>query len=1201
MAGRPMVDAGDEREIRVFISSPSDVGAERGRAAAVLKELSAEFAGRYRLVPVLWEQSYYSAHQTFQDAIPKPSSCDLVVCILWKRLGTELPAEYNRSDGTTRTGTEYEFEEALEAGLRHELPDILVYRKRVLIDAERVGQEASELRALNAFWQRWFSDEHGNFTATFDRFDTDDEFHDKLKTNVRLWLGRVSQQVSWSVERLGSPFRSLEAFDTSHAQVFFGRRRAIRQAVSKLAAAAARGCPFLLVLGGSGTGKSSLVRAGVIHSLVNERPLPDVAAWRVATMRPAALGEDLLRGLAEALFQSAALPELAEEQVADPERLATLMRTAPAEAADVIAAALQRAAGAGASVRLVLLVDQLEELLLRPADAREALIAVLDALARGGQAWVIATLRSDRYAEFQTAPALVRLRAEGETLDLLPPGPAEIREIVEGPARAAGLRFEETSERSLAALLEAAAQERGALPLLQFTLQSLFIERDPATGTLLLSVYDRLGGLAGAIAGEAERLVAGLPEPIRAALPGLLLKLVEIEEGKDAASARTLDRSALTDQAERDLAARMIEGRLLTIDVRDTGARLRLAHEALLTYWPRLAELVGEHRDFLAVRRRLEDDAAAWDARDRHPDFLLPAGRRLGEAADALARHRAELDQAAVALVEASLAADRQRQEAEAEARRRELELRAETAEAREQAARRLFRRTRAAVAVVSVLLIATVGVASLWLSQRGVARQRAVEAEQNYATAMKAASDNLDIVQRASNHGRMTLPVKQALLKITRDAFANLPVERDSPDATEARARLLISLEASNDPQAVELGRKSIELGEALTVRDAANAKWQELLQQAHWELGDRLVITGDLAEAAKQFAAAEAISLQLTTAHPENPEWHRRLAINQKSAADIMLRRGDLAGALERYRASNNRIGEGDVLLARGDLAGAADAYREHLKNAEANAKRVASSANVDAAVALAHDRMGDVLRVQGDPAGARQEYDASIKLNRALFQNMLGSFNAARTLYAATRGVADLDLAAGNAAGALTQYREIADAAQTRVRNFATTPEWSAELAEIDERIGDAYLAQADLANAEAQYRSDLTAAETAARAVADDAGWRRDVELAHGRLADVLRAKGDLDGAAAEERTRIDLAGDLVKLDPTNADWQRDLALGWAGLGQIATARHDAATATDMFAHCAAIPIKSGADPRDEIARDPAAICRAGEPH
>ena len=206
---------------------------------AVLQELSAEFDGRFRLVPLRWEDSYYSAHQTFQDAIPKPSSCELVVCILWKRLGTELPPRYNRPDGTARTGTEYEFEEALDAALRHGVPDIFVYRKRVLIDADRVGQEASELRALTAFWQRWFSDQQGNFTASFDRFGTDDEFHGKLKRALRLWLDRLSQDVTWSIDRLGSPFRGLEPFDAGHTRVFFGRRRAIRQTVSKLAAAAA--------------------------------------------------------------------------------------------------------------------------------------------------------------------------------------------------------------------------------------------------------------------------------------------------------------------------------------------------------------------------------------------------------------------------------------------------------------------------------------------------------------------------------------------------------------------------------------------------------------------------------------------------------------------------------------------------------------------------------------------------------------------------------------------------------------------------------------------------------------------------------------------------------------------------------------------------------------------------------------------------
>ena len=76
-----------------------------------------------------WPDGYYTADAGFQPQIEKPSACDIVVCVLWSRLGSELPAEFNRPDGTTRTGTEYEFEEALEAALQHQTPDILVYKK----------------------------------------------------------------------------------------------------------------------------------------------------------------------------------------------------------------------------------------------------------------------------------------------------------------------------------------------------------------------------------------------------------------------------------------------------------------------------------------------------------------------------------------------------------------------------------------------------------------------------------------------------------------------------------------------------------------------------------------------------------------------------------------------------------------------------------------------------------------------------------------------------------------------------------------------------------------------------------------------------------------------------------------------------------------------------------------------------------------
>src|SRR5271169_698698 len=124
---------------RIFLSSPGDVRPERDRAQAVIDRLNAEHPGEGHFSLTRWEQSYYSATGSFQEQIESPGAHDLVVFIFWKRLGTDLPPAYNRPDGTTRTGTEYEFEQALEAALRLEVPDILVYRKRVLIDADRIG------------------------------------------------------------------------------------------------------------------------------------------------------------------------------------------------------------------------------------------------------------------------------------------------------------------------------------------------------------------------------------------------------------------------------------------------------------------------------------------------------------------------------------------------------------------------------------------------------------------------------------------------------------------------------------------------------------------------------------------------------------------------------------------------------------------------------------------------------------------------------------------------------------------------------------------------------------------------------------------------------------------------------------------------------------------------------------------------------
>src|SRR5882672_2165865 len=172
----------DEREYKIFISSPSDVWPERERLFRVIERIGGEL-GPVKLTPFRWEESYYSAAKTFQDQIPSPSQSNLVVCIFWKRIGSELPSQYRRPDGSLPTGSEYEFEEAILAARQYGAPDVLVYRKTapVLFEYDQLDQETSQFQALQKFWQTWFQSETGHFTAGYHSFSGTDEFEAQVE------------------------------------------------------------------------------------------------------------------------------------------------------------------------------------------------------------------------------------------------------------------------------------------------------------------------------------------------------------------------------------------------------------------------------------------------------------------------------------------------------------------------------------------------------------------------------------------------------------------------------------------------------------------------------------------------------------------------------------------------------------------------------------------------------------------------------------------------------------------------------------------------------------------------------------------------------------------------------------------------------------------------------------------------------------
>ena len=163
------------RTLRIFISSPGDVPNERLRAALVIDKLQQEFGRFFSIEPYRWEYEPMLASGHFQDEIDPPSAFDIVILVLWSRLGTPLPErtmrrEYRGMDGRSPvTGTEWEYEDALKAERERGAPDILTFRNTSLASIDPRNPEAqanslAQLKALNEFWSRHFAD-RGVFLA----------------------------------------------------------------------------------------------------------------------------------------------------------------------------------------------------------------------------------------------------------------------------------------------------------------------------------------------------------------------------------------------------------------------------------------------------------------------------------------------------------------------------------------------------------------------------------------------------------------------------------------------------------------------------------------------------------------------------------------------------------------------------------------------------------------------------------------------------------------------------------------------------------------------------------------------------------------------------------------------------------------------------------------------------------------------------
>ncbi|MCX6057030.1 MAG: protein kinase [Chloroflexi bacterium] len=530
---------------------------------------------------------------------------------------------------------------------------------------------------------------------------------------------------------MDNPYKGLRAFGEGDAQDFNGRESLIQQLLIKLGDTGELS-RFLTIVGPSGSGKSSVVKAGLIPAL-RRGALPGSENWFIIEMMP---GAHPLEELEAALLRVAVNPP------------ASLIEQFQKDSRGLIRA-VRRSLPNDPSIELVLVIDQFEEVFTLLQDETERMrflgLLVNAILDESSRIRVILTMRADfidRPLGYVDFGELIHQRME----IVLPLTPDELESTIASPAERVGLHLE---SGLVAAILHDLGDQPGTLPLLQYALTELYEKR--AGNTLTRSAYLEIGGVMGALGRRAEEIFSSLDEEGQLIAKQIFLRLVTLGEGVEDTRRRVLIYE-LENLKFSDMDLRKVSktfkatldafgnARLLSFD-RDPGTRgptVEVAHEAIIREWPRLRGWLEESRTVVRMQRQLSIAASEWMDAHRDTSFLL-SGTKLAQYEGWTVSSAIALTQHEIDYLKASMTARDQREMEEATRQQRELESArklAETessrAELQTQSAKRLRQR---AVFLTSALVLAVVfaGVAAFFGNQ---ANKNATIAQQNEATA---------------------------------------------------------------------------------------------------------------------------------------------------------------------------------------------------------------------------------------------------------------------------------------------------------------------------------------------------------------------------------------------------------------------------------------------------------------------------------
>lgn len=623
--------------LRVFLSSPSDVGDERGLVKQIIDKLSyeSEFLLNLNIELIAWDQKNSStpllATMSPQEAInaglPKPEDCDVVVVIFWARMGLNLDTEnFKKPDGTPFiSGTEWEYWNAVQAHLRWRTPEILVYRrseKPMFYPLDpNFDEDVDQFRAVENFFAQNFYNPDGSAKGGFNVYETPADFANLLENHLRrLFLQAIQKHTlelravdinssSQEAQPLwkGSPFPGLRKFETEDAPIYFGRGIDIDNLIRRFKKHEMR---LIAIVGASGSGKSSLVAAGLIPRLMNGA-IEGSQDWIYIRFSPGELTSgNPFEALAVALIRELSYFRRAKIDVIE---LTSLMKDNSSYLKTNLDKALK---GLPKWTKVVFFIDQFEELLTLTQEIY--LLRFLSFLKNGlenDSLRFILTLRADFYPRCLEYAQLAELFKE-TTYPLSSPSQAELEEMITQPAARAGLQFEQGLVRKI---LQDAGEDAGSLALMAFALQQLYEARDDER-SLTFSAYTSFGGVQGAIGERAEQTFNELVSKwdqnvidVKGILQKLFSELVAVDARGVFTRKPALFDLISIDNTSKELIEGFTQARLLIQSKdKDGNSIVSVAHEALLREWKSLADWLQDEHEFLKFKYRLTNDVEEW-------------------------------------------------------------------------------------------------------------------------------------------------------------------------------------------------------------------------------------------------------------------------------------------------------------------------------------------------------------------------------------------------------------------------------------------------------------------------------------------------------------------------------------------------------------------------------------------------------------